>query len=135
MDKRLKKALREAYRDCKVTSGGRLVKDGDDRLKMGLMACDRVCWDDDGESWRVYGYIMPSDILYYFATSGRKQSEVWEDYMSLTDDDIREFVDECMTVRIYADYDCTGQSFTRWIDWHRNPCGLISYVHAMALDV
>ena len=129
MNKRVKRMLRRVYKDLKRVNG-RLVRDEDNRLSFGLLEDDRVCLDDDGESWRVYGYIKPSDILYYLG-----RHAIWENYISLTDDDIREFVDECMTVRIYADYDCTGRPFTRWIDWHRNPCGLISYVHAMAVDV
>ena len=129
MQKRTKKVLRRAYRGYKSV-GGRFVKDEDNRLSFGLLEADRVCWDDDGEGWRVYGYIMPSDILHHFV-----YGKIWEDYLSLTDDEIQEFVDECMTVRIYSDYDCTGRPFTRWVDWHRNPCGLISYVHAMAIDV
>lgn len=133
MQKWAKKVLRRAYKGFKSVGGGRFVHDEDDRLSMGLMEASRVCWDGDGESWRVYGYIMPSDILYHVDRGERHG--IWQDYLNLTDDEVQEFVDECMTVRIYADYDCTGQSFTRWIDWHRNPCGLISYVHAMALDV
>lgn len=132
MQKWAKKVLRRAYRGYKSV-GGKLVRDEDNRLSFGLLEADRVCWDDDGESWMVYGYIKPSDILYYFDRD--EKHGILEDYLSLTDDDIREFVDECMMVRIYSDYDCTGRPFTRWIDWHRNPCGLISYVHAMALDV
>lgn len=35
----------------------------------------------------------------------------------------------------YIPYDCTGQPITLWIDWHRNPSGLISYVHHIGIDV
>lgn len=132
MDKRLRKVLRSVYRDRKIIGSGIVVHDSEDRLKRGLRASDRVRYDDDGESWMVYGYIMPSDILHHFAN--RKDHD-WGDYLSLTDDEVQEFVDECMTVRIFSDYDCTGKAFTRWIDWHRNPCGLISFVHAMSVDL
>lgn len=52
----------------------------------------------------------------------------------LTDDEIEEWVDD-NTIRIYSPYDCTGQIFTRWIETHRNPNGLASFVHHMGLDV
>ena len=31
-------------------------------------------------------------------------------------------------------WDCTGQAFTIDISWHRNPCGLISFVHKYQYD-
>ena len=52
----------------------------------------------------------------------------------LTDEEIEELVED-MTLRIYSPYDCTGKRFTRWITTHRNPSGLVSYVHEMGLDV
>lgn len=52
----------------------------------------------------------------------------------LTDEEIQELVDE-MRLVVYSWYDCTGQRFTRWITTHRNPSGLVSYVHNMGLDV
>lgn len=52
-----------------------------------------------------------------------------------TDEDIREFIDDNMRMRIYSPYDCTGKPFTLWIDWHRNPSGLISYRHRIGIDV
>ena len=53
-----------------------------------------------------------------------------------TDVDVREYIDEYIRVRPpYSAYDCTGRPFTAWIDWHRNPCGLISYINHMRLDV
>ena len=52
----------------------------------------------------------------------------------LTDEEIEEMVED-MTIRIYSPYDCTGKRFTRWITTHRNPSGLVSYIHEMGLDV
>ncbi len=78
------------------------------------MMDDEVCITNrDGESWYLVGLFDPEDA---------------------TDAEIQEWCDD-QVVRIYSDYDCTGRAFTRWISWHRNPCGLVSYVHAMALDI
>lgn len=52
----------------------------------------------------------------------------------LTDEEIQEMVDD-MRLVICSWYDCTGQRFTQWITTHRNPSGLVSYVHCMGLDV
>lgn len=52
----------------------------------------------------------------------------------LTDEEIQELKDE-MRLVICSPYDCTGKRFTRYIDTHRNPSGLVSYVHCMGLDV
>ena len=54
---------------------------------------------------------------------------------NMTDEEIRKELYDNMEVRICSPYDCTGQWFTRWIDFHRNPNGMISYVHNMGLDV
>lgn len=66
--------------------------------------------------------------------------EYWKEYgffngAGMSDDDIREYIDENIRVRIYSPYDCTGEAFTMWIWWHRNPSGLVSYINNMALDV
>lgn len=52
----------------------------------------------------------------------------------LTDEEIQEMVDD-MWIRICSMYDCTGKRFTRYIHTHRNPNGLVTFVHAMGLDV
>lgn len=66
--------------------------------------------------------------------------EYWTEYgffngAGMSDDDIREYIDENIRVRIYSPYDCTGQPFTRFVHWHKNPTGLVSYINYMALDV
>lgn len=72
------------------------------------------CDPDDYESWVEYGFIV--------------NSEDW------TDEDVREWVDE-EWVRVTSPYDCSYQTFTNGIHWHRNPCGLISYQHYKSIDV
>lgn len=66
-------------------------------------------------------------------------SELWYrvgmfDPMDDTDEELQEWFDE-MRIVINSDYDCTGRAFTRYISWHRNPNGMVSYVHALGLDV
>lgn len=72
-----------------------------------------VLYDEDGEGWKEYGFFEAEDM---------------------TDEEINEYV-EAMRVEIHSPYDCTGKAFTMWIDWHRNPCGWISVVHRLCLDV
>lgn len=52
----------------------------------------------------------------------------------LTDEEIEE-LKEGMRLVIRSPYDCTGKLFTKWIAVHKNPSGLVSYVHYMGLDV
>lgn len=54
---------------------------------------------------------------------------------TMTDEEIQEYVDENIVMQIRSPYDCTGQQFTMWFQWHRNPCGLISYQHQIGIDV
>lgn len=81
------------------------------QIEAPLYACDRVRYNDD-ETRTEYGF---------FVGTG------W------TDDEIREEL-ELMKYRINSPYDCTGQPFTINIKWHRNPSGLISYVHWIGYD-
>lgn len=61
--------------------------------------------------------------------------EFWlEDLQGWTDEDIKEYVED-MWERINSPYDCTGKRFTIYIHWHRNPCGLVSFVHYMGIDL
>ena len=90
-----------------------------DPLALSIREQERVRFDEDGESWVYYGILVfdPEDIE-----------------MS-SEGEIDEWFEEFMAVRIYSDYDCTGKPFTRFIDWHNNGNGLVSYQHYMALDV
>ena len=68
--------------------------------------------DEYGESWAEIGFFEAEDM---------------------TDDEIQEWVDG-MRERVTSPYDCSGQTFTQLITWHRNPCGWISVVHWKAID-
>ena len=103
----------------------------EDKLTESILYRSRIRYEDGGEYWREYGFILPEDILFdYDPEEGE-----WGAYTSLTDEEIREWVMDNMWVSIYSDYDCTGREFTTSITWHRNPSGLISYIHSMALDI
>lgn len=70
------------------------------------------------------------------------ESDEWESFTEYgflsgtgyTDDEIREILDG-MRLRVTSPYDCSGQLFTMWITFHRNPSGLISYTHKIGIDV
>lgn len=93
------------------------------KCSLPLMAKGRVHYaDDDYEAYTEYGFL-----------SNYKGEPL--DGIEYTDEDIREFIDDNMRMRIYSPYDCTGKLFTMWVEWHRNPSGLISYRHRVGLDV
>lgn len=102
-----------------------------DRLADSLQVRERT--HADGETWVDYGFILPEDIIFDFDPDVTPTE--WDAYLDLTDEEINEWIRDNMEVNIYSAYDCTGGAFTRWIDWHRNPCGLISYQHHMGLDI
>ena len=82
-----------------------------------LMDDERIGdFSEDGEYFCVYGFLP-------------------EFCGNFTDDEIKEYLDEYMRETFNSPYDCTGWRFTLWIDFHRNPCGRISYVHRMGIDV
>ena len=102
-----------------------------DKLALSLYSRERIRVDADGEGWKYYGFILPEDIVYdYDPEMGE-----WDTYLDLTEAEVNGWIGDNMFVRLFSDYDCTGKPFTTGITWHRNPCGLISYVHHMALDV
>ena len=76
---------------------------------------EKMCMhcDEDGEYWTEYGMF---------------------DGRGLTDDDIREILDTYRYI-VNSPWDCTGQPTTCWLTWHRNPTGLISYIHRVGLDI
>ena len=54
----------------------------------------------------------------------------------MTDEEVEEFIHDYIELPpINSPYDCTGKRFTAWVNWHRNPCGYITYVHCIGLDV
>ena len=73
----------------------------------------RIRADEDGEYWTEYGLF---------------------DGRGLTDDDVEEIIDTYRYI-VRSPYDCTGLPTTCYINWHRNPTGLISYIHCVGLDV
>ena len=76
----------------------------------------RIRYDEDGEGWREYGF--------------------YEDEPDLTDEELDKLIWDSLAIRYqYREYDCTGQPFTSWINWHRNPNGLISVINRVCLDV
>lgn len=81
-----------------------------------LMEEMHVRYDEDGEGWREYGF--------------------FEDEPEMTDLELDKYIWDCLAREYqYRDYDCTGQAFTSWISWHRNPNGYVSIVHRICLDV
>ena len=53
----------------------------------------------------------------------------------MTDEEIEEAVNSYRIEPSFPAWDCSGLAFTAWITWHRNPCGWISVVHKIDLDV
>lgn len=84
------------------------------RAPRPLMEAPRYRADaDDSDYWSEYGW-MPEWVA--------------------TDEDAMEWCD-CNCLEIHSMWDCTGLTFTLWIDWHRNPCGRYTYIHHMGRDV
>ena len=87
-----------------------------------LMDCERYhCEEDSYEYFIEYGFLPEK---WY----GKNMNE-------FSDESLDEWVKENMWERVCSPYDCSGQRFTRWIKWHRNPCGRISFVHYLGIDV
>lgn len=111
LDRRQQKIVKKFLKDEYKKSNRRPR----DVLDNSLLEESRLAYpDDDWETCIEFGYL-----------SNRTD---------LTDEEIEEICDD-MTLRIYSLYDCTGLRFTRWITTHRNPSGLVSFVHYMGLDV
>lgn len=87
-----------------------------DPLAKSLMEEERHVYRDEmGETVYQIGYLCENDM---------------------TDEEIRELIHDYIELPpINSPYDCTGKRFTHWVGWHRNPCGLVSFVHSIGLDV
>lgn len=109
--KQVKRIISKGYKDTHRGQSDKLV------CSLGVRPRSRT--EENGEDWVEYGFTQIDP----------------EDAALATDAEIDEWFEECMAVRIHSDHDCTGRAFTRFIDWHRNPDGRISYVHHMALDI
>ena len=87
------------------------TRGGGDSLARPLTEAKRV--HGEWDSWTEFGFLCG-------------------DY---SDEEMQEFVDSIRIRPRYSAYDCTGEAFTMWIHWHRNPSGKISIVHHIGLDV
>lgn len=111
-DKNVRRFLRKAYR----------IGHAPALAKPSLMEQERLhCGEEDYEYFTEYGFLPEK---YY----GKSLND-------LSDDQLKDWVEENMVERVNSPYDCTGQRVTCWISWHRNPCGRISYVHRLGIDV
>ena len=79
-----------------------------------LRYVERERYDDDGQYKTRFGFLAGT---------------------SYTEEELRELFDEMRIRPRYTAYDCTGDPFTVYIDWHVNPSGLISYVHRICYDI
>lgn len=86
-----------------------------DTIDESLLTCSRYGYDEDEwEYMTEFGYLSTRT--------------------DLTDEEISDLVED-MRMVINSPYDCTGKQFTCWISTHRNPSGLVSYIHRIGIDV
>ena len=131
MDKRIKKLWKKAMKGRQHGRYG-LVMEKDDRIRESIAYEPRFRTDSDGEGYVEYGFVMPERMVYDYDSD---VETLWEAYMSISDPEVTEWFMENVIITIYSPYDCTGMPFTRRLDWHRNPSGLVSYVHHVEYDV
>ena len=105
LGKREKKIIRKIYRQ----SPWRGIRSLMDEERIGDAS-------EDGESFTEYGF-LPEKLSEY------------------SDEEIQEWIDENMWEEVCSPYDCTGWRVSHWLHFHRNPCGRISYVHSLGIDV
>lgn len=74
-----------------------------------------ACKEDDWESGYEYGFFSERVSKY-------------------TDEEIEALIDD-MWESTGVSWSPSGRMFTVSIEWHRNPCGLVSYVHCRGIDV
>ena len=98
---------------------------GDDYMLSLLDESRSKCIGGYDATTYIYGFISIDDIADDYNVSPNE----------LTDDDIQWWFDDVVRITITYDYDCSGQMFTKRIHWHINPCGLISYVHVLGMDI
>lgn len=62
--------------------------------------------------------------------------ELDEEQAKMTDEELDKDIWDAFKIHFRREaWDCTGKPFTMAINWHRNPCGLVSIKHHIALDV
>ena len=81
-----------------------------------LDAPHTYCSDDDWEHYIEFGFLPDYTRTY-------------------SDEEVEDWIDDRMRMRVTVPWDCSGQLFSAWIDWHRNPSGLISYRHCIGIDI
>lgn len=131
MDKRLKKLWSKTMKNRQNGKYG-IVCAKDDRIKNSMMHKPRYRADADGEGYVEYGFVVPEKMVY---DNGGDTEALEESYTTISDAEVSEWFEENVVIRIFSPYDCTGKPFTRFLDWHRNPSGLVSYVHHVEYDV
>lgn len=82
-----------------------------DRLADPIWAETRYLWDSDGYGVTEYGIL-------------------WD----MTDEEIEDWRADHWRYGSVI-YDCTGELCTRHMHFHRNPEGVVSYIHYMVVDV
>ena len=96
------------------------VKQGEDRLAYGLTQADRAVSSDEG--YTEYGYLTHEDVLEARSTFGEGE------------EGLRAWFEDARTYSVHSPYDCTGEPFTKWFTLHVNPCGVVSFTHAVGYD-
>lgn len=105
-------ALHHTKKDRKFIS--RMFNEGRYVPVPSMMAADHCVTGEDG-AVTYFGF-------YYFGSE-------------LTVEDIDEYFNDMRVDLPYYDYDCSGRQFTSYLHWHINPCGLVSMVHHLCLDI
>lgn len=106
--KRYRKILKKEYKIEQSRSRAA------DRLSESLIDNPRIhCGENDWDSYTEYGFLSGTGY---------------------TDEELDE-IREDMRLRVTSPWDCSGQHFTMWLIFHRNPSGLISYTHRIGIDV
>lgn len=131
MDKRVKKLWKKAMKNWQQGRYG-LVSAKDDPIRKSIAYKPRYRSDEDGEGYIEYGFVAPARMVYDYDPDVETLAEA---YMNLSDAEVTEWFEENVAIRIVSPYDCTGMPFTRSFSWHRNPSGLVSYVHHVEYDV
>ena len=62
--------------------------------------------------------------------------ELSEEQKRMTEQELRDEIYEAFAIPVWhSPYDCTGKAFTEYINFHKNPCGLVSIIHHVGYDV
>ena len=62
--------------------------------------------------------------------------ELTEAQKNMSEKELRDLIYEEFAIpEWHSQYDCTGKAFTQFINFHKNPCGLVSIIHHVGFDV